>query len=301
MSAHSPPDPNVSLFNPNYFLSQETGSLTVTSADLRYLKLSGGILSGLLTASAGVTTPTLYNGTAVISLPSTGTSTLATDLTACMLTGNQTLSGQKSFTSGLRSTIFLAGSVTYSLPTTGPASQAIMTTGTVQTITALKSFTTVNGSPGGQALSILSFNTPFATRLYSVNSTQNTDLYFPEPAGTDTLVSATSTQTLSNKTLATLKAGSNGTSFSEVRQGTGSITYSSAIQYSQNSVAITFSPPLSGTPKVYITGSNSTGSQSSAIALSAGAISSSGFTAYGFYIFTSAFTGTVNFSWIAFV
>lgn len=82
-----------------------------------------------------------------------------------------------------------------------------MTLNTDQTVSAQKTFsniqtfTTTNGVPGGQAINITSLFGGNQTRLYSVNSSYSTDLYFPQFNGTDTLVSTASTATLTNKTL----------------------------------------------------------------------------------------------------
>ncbi len=55
MSSNPPPSPRiVSPFNPAYFDVNGT-PLTIGIADLRYLKLTGGILTGLLTCSSGLT------------------------------------------------------------------------------------------------------------------------------------------------------------------------------------------------------------------------------------------------------
>lgn len=60
MSAQQPPLINVPIFNQiNFQFSNE--DLTLADADLRYLKLSGGILNGLLTTTAGVSSPGIIN------------------------------------------------------------------------------------------------------------------------------------------------------------------------------------------------------------------------------------------------
>lgn len=53
MASYPPPLEFNSIFNEAAYLADTTG-ITIGQADLRYLKLSGGILSGLLTTSAGI-------------------------------------------------------------------------------------------------------------------------------------------------------------------------------------------------------------------------------------------------------
>jgi hypothetical protein len=262
MSSYPGPIAILPIFNSQEF-NYSSSSLTVSTADKRYLRLTGGIESGLVTFNGGLSTNTIYNGTGTFTVPNSGTGTIALTGGVVDLTTNQTIAGQKSFSN-------------------------------------IATFSTTNGIPGGQAVTINSLTNPYTTRLYSVNDTYSTDLYYPKFNGIDSLVSTASTATLTNKTTGTLKVGTNGSTFNEVRQGTGTITYSANAQYSQNTTNVTFSPAFSGTPQVYITASNASGGQSTAVILQAGSVSSSGFTAYGLYVFTSAFTGTVNFSWIAF-
>lgn len=261
MSSYPPPIAFLPTFNSQEF-NYSSSSLMVSTADKRYLRLTGGIESGLVTFNGGLSTSTIYNGTGTFTVPSSGTGTIALTSGVVDLTSNQAIGGQKTFSN-------------------------------------ITTFNTTNGIPGGQAFQVNSLTNPYATRLYSVNTSYSTDLYYPQFNGIDTLVSTASTATLTNKTMGTLKVRTNGSTSNEVRQGTGTITYSGNAQYSQNTTNITFSPAFRGTPQVYITASNASGGQSSAVILQAGSISSFGFTVYGLYVFTSAFTGTVNFSWIA--
>lgn len=62
-------------------------------------------------------------------------------------------------------------------------------------------FTTTNGIPGGEAIRVSSMTSPYQTKLYSVNTTYDTSLYFPEHNGIDRLVSRASVDTLLNKNL----------------------------------------------------------------------------------------------------
>lgn len=58
MSVYPPPDALLSVFNVSNYINF-TSSLDLYAADSRYLKLTGGILSGLLTANGGLATTSL--------------------------------------------------------------------------------------------------------------------------------------------------------------------------------------------------------------------------------------------------
>ena len=51
MSAYPPPTEDLPIFNPAVFFVDETG-ITLGEADARYLKLSGGVMTGTLAVPA---------------------------------------------------------------------------------------------------------------------------------------------------------------------------------------------------------------------------------------------------------
>jgi hypothetical protein len=75
MSAYPPPDDFLPIFNESEYGSSSS-SLTQASGDLRYLKLTGGIESGLVTFNAGLATATISNGGAISVPNKTDTFTL---------------------------------------------------------------------------------------------------------------------------------------------------------------------------------------------------------------------------------
>lgn len=166
MSAYPPPLQILPTFNQiefNYYSS----SLTYSNGDSRYLQLTGGTETGLVNFNAGLKTSTIFN-TGTLTLPtSTGVvalvSQIPTSSTYVDLSTNQSVSGQKSFSN-------------------------------------IASFTTTNGIPGGQAFNVGSISGGYQTRLYCVNSSYSTDLYYPQFNGIDSLLSTASTATLQNKT-----------------------------------------------------------------------------------------------------
>ena len=218
------------------FYSQEfnysSSSLTVSTADKRYLRLTGGIESGLVTFNGGLSTNTIYNGTGTFTVPNSGTGTLALTSNVVDLSSNQTIGGQKNF--------------------------SIITT-----------FNTTNGIPSGQAFNVNSFSGGYQTRLYSVNNSYSTDLYYPQFNGIDTLVSTASTQNLTNKTISVSKFGTNGTTINLTQFGRAGISTTTG--------TVTFPNTFASTPTVSVTLEQSN-------------------TAYVFVIQVTA-TSTTGFSW----
>ena len=95
-----------------------------------------------------------------------------------------------------------------------------------------------------------------------------------------------------------LKVGSNGTTVGQLLIGTGTITFTNVAQYQQASATITFASAFSTPPAICIQVTNG-GAQPSAVILSVNSVTTTGCTVDGFYTFTSNFTGTVNFKYIA--
>ncbi len=131
MSVQPPPTVNSTIFNPAFFQSASSTSLTTDTADKRYLKLSGGILTGLLTTSAGISTPTLFN-VGTLTLPTT-TDTLIGRNTTDTLT-NKTLTGAV-ITGG---TLTVGASTVSMVATTGQ----LINQNSNQNVGGIKTFTT---------------------------------------------------------------------------------------------------------------------------------------------------------------
>lgn len=163
MSSYPSPIAILPIFNSQEF-NYSSSSLSISTADKRYLRLTGGIESGLVTFNGGLSTSTIYNGIGTFTVPSSGLGTLATTNNVVDLSSNQTVGGQKSFSN-------------------------------------IATFTTTDGIPGGQAFNITSLTPAYSTRLYSVNNSYSTDLYFPQFNGIDTIVSTASIATMTNKDL----------------------------------------------------------------------------------------------------
>ena len=221
------------------------------------MQLKGGILSGLTAFIRGLSTSTIYNGTGTFAVPSSGTGTLALTRNVVDLASNQAIGGQKTFSN-------------------------------------IATLSTTNGIPGGQAVTINSLTYPYTTRLYSVNDTYSTDLYYPKFNGIDTLVSTASTATLTNKTMGTLKVRTNGSTFSQILTGTGS---GNLVATSFITVSVTFASVFSSSPQVFLalTSSASNGN----ICLGVGSITTSGCTVYINSSTGGNITTTATFSYIA--
>ncbi len=73
--------------------------------------------------------------------------------------------------------------------------------GRQENFSSITTFNTTNGIPVGQAFQVNSLTPSYSTRLYSVNDTYGTDLYYPKFNGIDTLISSASIVALTNKDL----------------------------------------------------------------------------------------------------
>ena len=61
-SVYPPPIATLLIFNWQEF-NYSSSSLSISTADKRYLKIAGGIETGLVTFNGGLSTSTIYNGT----------------------------------------------------------------------------------------------------------------------------------------------------------------------------------------------------------------------------------------------
>ena len=76
-SVYPPPIAILPIFNSQEF-NYSSSSLSISTADKRYLKLAGGIETGLVTFNGGLSTSIIYNRTGTFTVPSSGSGTLAT-------------------------------------------------------------------------------------------------------------------------------------------------------------------------------------------------------------------------------
>ena len=142
MSSYPPHIAFLPTFNSQEF-SYSSSGLTVSSTDKRNLKLTGGIESGLVSFDGGLSTSTIYIVTGTFTVPNSGTVTLAKTNNVVDLSSNQSVGGQTNLSS-------------------------------------ITTFNTTNGIPGGQEFQVISLTPSYSTRLYSVNDTDSTDLYYPK-------------------------------------------------------------------------------------------------------------------------
>lgn len=101
MSAYPPPNEFNPIFNESEYNTAYI-PLTQAAADLRYLRLSGGIEQGLVTFNAGLQTANIYNAGFTFSMPSASgqlclVSQLPSSLDFVDLTTNQTAAGNKTW------------------------------------------------------------------------------------------------------------------------------------------------------------------------------------------------------------
>ena len=97
MSSYPGPIAILPIFNSQEF-NYSSSSFTVSTADKRYLRLTGGIESGLVTFNGGLSTNTIYNGIGTFTVPNSGTGTLALTSNVVDLSSNQTIGGQNEYT-----------------------------------------------------------------------------------------------------------------------------------------------------------------------------------------------------------
>lgn len=104
MSAYPGPNDLLPIYNPSEYAFDTTG-LTIALGDLRYLRLTGGIVSGLTTFNAGVQTANIYSSGNTFTMPSSsGQLALVSQIPSLAnyvdLSSAQTITGTKSFTAG---------------------------------------------------------------------------------------------------------------------------------------------------------------------------------------------------------
>lgn len=162
MASYPPPSQNVPIFNPSDFETGNT-SLTLTTADARYLQLSGGVERGLVTFQAGLATSSISNSGNTFTVPSS--------------------SGQLALVSQIPS----------------PSSFVDLTT--PQTITGAKTFTNLIFADSTDTTKQVKWNiaSSSASTLLTLASNQTTSqiLNYPNITGTDTLAVLGLTQTFS--------------------------------------------------------------------------------------------------------
>ena len=274
MSVYPPPIQNVPIFNSQEF-SYASSGLTVSTADSRYLKLTGGIESGLVTFNAGL------NSVGKLSVTGSGAASTLSNLklnsydtvNSYIQNNIQNLSSGASASSdwiatndngsdskgyvdlGINSStnnstigqgsdayLFTVSDLSnnggnlyvgtqspkslylFANTNTPSAANSITYDGSLLNVPSITAFKTTGGISGNEAIRILSYNAPYMTRLYSVNSAFNSDLYLPIFNGIDSLVSTSSSDNLQNKTMVTLKVGANGSTFSQISAGSFTLT-----------------------------------------------------------------------------
>jgi len=148
MSAYPPPQE----FNPIYNESEyatSSNALTQADGDLRYLKLTGGVESGLVTFSSGLQTANIYNAGNTFSVPSSsGQLALVSQIPSSAgfvdTTTNQTINGIKTFSTNPVISAISNSGFNLSIPTiTG--NDTIASLGLTQTFSATKNFTAGTG------------------------------------------------------------------------------------------------------------------------------------------------------------
>jgi len=165
MSAYPPPQEFNPVFNESEY-NTSSDSLTQASGDLRYLKLTGGVLSGITTFSAGLQTANIYNAGNTFSVPgSSGQLALVSQIPSSAgfvdTTTNQSINGIKTFsTNPIISAISNSG-FNLSIPTITGA-DTIASLGLAQTLTN-KTLNLVAGAFGTPSLY---FSTDTTSGLY---------------------------------------------------------------------------------------------------------------------------------------
>jgi hypothetical protein len=141
-------------------------------------------------------------------------------------------------------------------------------------------------------------STTFTNTVQTAALTGNRTITLPNAAGI--VVLENNVQTLSNKTLGSLKVATNGTTITQIR--TGSVSTPSIIpaSFGQGSVSVTFSPAFTTVPKVVGTITNYNGSNIlNACLLVVGNVSTSNATFYVTNAFSLDTTTVATIDWIA--
>jgi hypothetical protein len=203
MASYPPPSQkNVPIFNTSDFETGNT-SLTLTTADARYLQLSGGVERGLVTFQAGLSTASISNAGNAFTMPSSSgqlalVSQIPSSANFVTTNTNQNITGNKTFSQAAllmtdgsaRAATFavsaLSGNWIYTFPNK---------TGTIAMLSDI--------AAGGAQLNVPQTWTALQTfgSNLAATSIQNTGT-LTLPTSTDTLVGRATTDTLSNKSLA---------------------------------------------------------------------------------------------------
>lgn len=302
MSAYPPTTPLPPLpseYNPIYFLSSTEG-LTIALADTFYLRKSGGNCTGLITFSAGL------QSSGQVSITNSAQSNSST--TGALVVSGGVGIGKNVHVDG---TIHLT-QVSSELQMTGTNSNIVMSGSngfiSVANTSASTSSTTgalrVQGGFYAGQNSLLNADLSFAksgftNRLTSQALTANRTLTLPNATGT--VVLEDNQVSLSNKTLTTLKVGTNGSTFSDMRHGNGSVAIVGA-SWDNKTATLTFSPAFASTPNVIATITNGVnGTIVNACIITVASISTTGATVVVTNAYTSATTVAPTFSWIAWI
>lgn len=189
MSAYPPPQEFNPVFNESEYNTSNDG-LTQASGDLRYLKLTGGVLSGLTTFSSGLQTPNIYNAGNTFSVPSSsGQLALVSQIPSSSgfvdTTTNQSINGIKTFsTNPIISAISNSG-FDLSIPTITGA-DTIASLGLTQTFSATKNFTALTGlATAGvypRTSASTQYSSTFTTPAIQIGGSTNDGIY---SSGTD--------------------------------------------------------------------------------------------------------------------
>lgn len=186
--------------------------LDVVNSDL--MKVRKTLLNSSATESRNVTLPDKDGTVAMMDDITTAIAPMVTTNTA------QTISGLKTFSTGPKVgnttlTSIATGSKTLTLPDETDTVVALDATQTLRNKTLRQPFIT-DGTDVTKRLQFSMTGVPTGSTVNMIVGS-STNITFPN--GTITLVSVSGTQTLSNKTLGTLKVGTSGTSMTQISSG----------------------------------------------------------------------------------
>ena len=187
--------------------------LDVVNSDL--MKVRKTLLNSSATESRNVTLPDKDGTVAMMDDITTAIAPMVTTNTA------QTISGLKTFSTGPKVgnttlTSIATGSKTLTLPDETDTLVTLDATQTLRNKTLRQPFIT-DGTDVTKRLQFSMTGVPTGSTVNMIVGS-STNITFPN--GTITLASTGGTQTLSNKTLATLKVGTSGTSMTQISSGT---------------------------------------------------------------------------------